>query len=299
MLLFFTPYTYLFLSLYFVVLSLIFSLRNFFIFWLFIEILILLFIGISYTLFSHSYTHLILYFLFQTLGSFSILVTYLFSIKYLLYTSLFLKLGIFPFFSWYINVLYRFPPFMLFLSSTIHKLPPIYIFYLTLDISITEFIVIIMILTILVSSSIIFFIKDLRYLIVVSSIGNNTFLLLAVISNSLVVFRFFYFIYVIRIILLITTFGNLTSHSYSYNLSHMVFTSYLLALLLNLASFPPFPGFFSKFLVFLSCIEAYSNLNSYFLLIIVLNVVIMIRYISVYFKYIINIYRNNSNLVLY
>jgi len=63
------------------------------------EIVILLFIGVSYTIFIHRYTQLILYFLFQTVASFSVLVFYLFSYKYLLFVRLFLKLGMFPFFS--------------------------------------------------------------------------------------------------------------------------------------------------------------------------------------------------------
>jgi len=99
MLIFFTPYTYMFLSLYFFITFILLRISNFFIFWLIIEIIMLLYIGVSYTIFTHRYTQLIIYFLFQTLASFSILVSYLISYKYLLFISLFLKLGIFPFFS--------------------------------------------------------------------------------------------------------------------------------------------------------------------------------------------------------
>lgn len=59
----------------------------------------LLFIGLSYTIFVHSYTQLILYFLIQTLASFGMLVFYTLDANYLLYFALFLKLGIFPFMS--------------------------------------------------------------------------------------------------------------------------------------------------------------------------------------------------------
>jgi len=59
----------------------------------------LLFMGLSYTIFTHSFTQLILYFLIQTLASFSMLVFYTLDLSYLFYFSLFFKLGIFPFIS--------------------------------------------------------------------------------------------------------------------------------------------------------------------------------------------------------
>ena len=299
MLLFFTPYTYLFLSFYFLVIFNMFSINSFYIFWLFMEILILLFIGVAYTVFTHSYTQLMLYFLFQTIGSFSILVIYLFSFKTLLFFRLFFKLGIFPFFSWYINVLYRFPSSLLFLARTFHKLPPIYIFYLIIDIESLSLLLIVISLTVLVSSVYMLNIYDLRYLIIVSSIGNNSFLLLAVIRNSLLVFSIFYSIYVVTILLILSSFLNIISHSISYSVVFSSFSIILILLLLNLASFPPFPGFFTKFMVFFSCITQYRHLSYYFLSLIIVNVIIIVSYVNVIFKYLINVYGNTSNLVLY
>ena len=299
MFLLFTPYSYIFLSFYFLVISVIFSVSNFFLFWLFIEILILLFIGISYTLFTHRYTQLILYFLFQTLGSFFVLVIYIFSIKYLLFFSLFLKLGIFPFFSWYVNVLYRFPSFLLFLARTLHKLPPMYIFFLVYRIEDVRFLFIFSALTILVSSFYIFTIFDLRYLLIVSSIGNNSFILLAVMSNNLMMFAIFYRVYFLNMLLLLLRFRNLTSHSYSYRIRFRVFGIYIFFLLLNLGSFPPFPGFFTKFLVFTCCYTIY-RFNSHFLVIIMLvNVLIIVSYVNVFFKYILNVYSNSCYMIIF
>jgi formate hydrogenlyase subunit 3/multisubunit Na+/H+ antiporter MnhD subunit len=250
MFIFFTPYTYLFLSLYFIILTFMFSINNFFIYWLFIEIVMLLFIGVSYTIFIHSYTQLMLYFLFQTLASFSVIVFYLLTYKYLLFIRLFLKLGMFPFFSWYINVLYRFPSFILFLSSTLHKLPPIYIFYMMFEYQYIAFILLFCVLTVIISSIYMLYVKDLRYLVIISSVGNNSFMLLAILSNSVLVFLLFYTVYMVNTYLILYRFGNLSSHTMSYKLSYSIFILALFLLLLNLGSFPPFPGFFSKFLVF-------------------------------------------------
>ena len=299
MFVFFTPYTYLFLSLYFIVILFIVSINNFFMFWLFIEIVILLFIGVSYTVFIHSYTQLILYFLFQTLASFSILVFYIFSYKYLLFVGLFFKLGIFPFFSWYINVLYRFPSFILFLSSTLHKLPPIYIFYMILEYQYINYIMWFCILTVLISSVYMLYVKDLRYLIIVSSVGNNAFLLLAMLTNNIVIFILFYGVYILNTYLILHSFGNLRAHSMSYTSSYSVFILYLFVLLLNLGSFPPMPGFFTKFLVFFTCVSLYQDLYFYLLLVMLFNVIIIVTYILIFFKYIINVYTAPINLVIY
>jgi NADH:ubiquinone oxidoreductase subunit 2 (subunit N) len=205
----------------------------------------------------------------------------------------------FPFFSWYINVLYRFPSFILFLARTFHKLPPLYIFFLVIDKEILLFILLVSIFTILIASVFMLSIYDLRYLLIVSSIGNNSFLLLAVITNRIFLFSIFYFIYFITIFLILLTFNNLTSHSYSYSLNFSLFSIYLMLLILNLASFPPFPGFFTKFFIFLVCYSIYSYYSYFLLIIIILNVLIIVSYIRVFFKYIVNIYSNSSNLILY
>lgn len=72
----------------------------------------LLFIGLRYTLFVRSYSQLIVYFLIQTLSSFMLLVFYIYSIPSLLTIAFLIKLSIFPFFMWYINLIYKFPNFI-------------------------------------------------------------------------------------------------------------------------------------------------------------------------------------------
>ena len=166
----------------------LFRISNFYFFWLYIEIAILLFIGLSYTVFTHSFTQLMLYFLIQTLASFGILVFYTIDLSLLFYFSLFLKLGIFPFISWYLNVLYRFPSFILLLRRTLHKLPPLFLFYIVYNPSYSSFVIVSVLLSLVVGGFYILNVLDLRYLIVVSSIANNGFLLIGLISGSMVSF---------------------------------------------------------------------------------------------------------------
>jgi len=74
-----------------------------------------------------SYAQLMIYFLIQTIASFIILVFYLYDLSILITLAFVLKLSIFPFFIWYINVIYRLPNFIFWLASTLHKIPPILI----------------------------------------------------------------------------------------------------------------------------------------------------------------------------
>ena len=299
MFIFFTPYTYFFMSLYFLTLSFLLSINRFLFYWLFIEVLMLLFIGISYTVFLHRYSQLIVYFLFQTLASFSILAFYLLSLKYLLLLSLFLKLGMFPFFSWYINVLYRFPSSILFLASTFHKLPPLLILYIVCELNYIPFIVVISLVTIFVSSVYMLYITDLRYLLVVSRIGNNAFIVLATLTNNISLFTLFYRLYTVNLFLIFYRFGPIVSHNLQYHRALTSLNIFLFFLLLNLSSLPPLPTFLSKFLVIFYCMESYSSISYLFVLILLTNVVIVVSYISILLKYFINIYSNSTRLLVY
>ena len=117
----------------------------------------------------------------QTLASFSMLVFYTLDFSYLFYFFLFFKLGIFPFISWYLNVLYRFPSFVLLLSRTLHKLPPLFLFLLVYNSTYSSFILLSVLLSLIVGGFYMLNVLDLRYLIVVSSMANNGFLLLGLI----------------------------------------------------------------------------------------------------------------------
>lgn len=295
----FTPYTHIFIAIYYIVISQIFITNSFFIYWIIIEVLILLFMGFRYTLFYNRYTQLILYFLFQTLGSFRIIVAYLFSLKYFLLFSVFFKLGIFPFYSWYINVLYRFPNPRILLASTWHKLPPLFIFYLVLDRRILSFVFIFITLTVIVSSVFMMSIYNIRYLVIVSSIGNNAFLLLALIRERFRVFILFYVIYYIAIRLILKTFRQIRTHNYSANPSLGWDRFITFFVMFNIASLPPLPVFIGKFLVLFNCISIYTNHSIYLLLIVLINVMIIVSYVNITFKYIINVYTNSSQYFLY
>jgi len=295
----FTPFTFFFVRVYRIVLLFIFSLSNFYFFWLYIEIAILLFIGLSYTIFSHSFTQLILYFLIQTLASFSMLVFYTLDFSYLFYFFLFFKLGIFPFISWYLNVLYRFPSFALLLSRTLHKLPPLFLFLLVYNSTYSSFILLSVLLSLIVGGFYMLNVLDLRYLIVVSSMANNGFLLLGLISGSMFVFWLFYSLYFLNMFFILYMLGGFTKLSFNQIRSKSLTTIVVLALLFNLAALPPFPMFFAKFIVLLEYFTSAPN-STYMVVILVLaNVFMMASYCQLLIKYVVNNYSHSSSHLLF
>jgi len=295
----FTPFTFFFVRVYRIVLLFIFSLSNFYFFWLYIEIAILLFIGLSYTIFSHSFTQLILYFLIQTLASFSMLVFYTLDFSYLFYFFLFFKLGIFPFISWYLNVLYRFPSFVLLLSRTLHKLPPLFLFLLVYNSTYSSFILLSVLLSLIVGGFYMLNVLDLRYLIVVSSMANNGFLLLGLISGSMFVFWLFYSLYFLNMFFILYMLGGFTKLSFNQIRSKSLTTIVVLALLFNLAALPPFPMFFAKFLVLLEYFTSAPNSTYMIVILILANVFIMASYCQLLIKYVVNNYSHSSSHLLF
>jgi len=295
----FTPFTFFFVRVYRVVLLFIFSLSNFYFFWLYIEIAMLLFIGLSYTVFTHSFTQLMLYFLIQTLASFSMLVFYTLDFSYLFYFSLFFKLGMFPFMSWYLNVLYRFPSFVLLLSRTLHKLPPLFLFFLVYDSTYSSFILLSVLFSLVVGGFYMLNVLDLRYLIVVSSIANNGFLLLGLMSGSMFVFWLFYSFYFLNMFFVLYILGGFTKISFNQIRTKSFTTIVILALLFNLAALPPFPMFFAKFLVLLEYFTSASNSTYMVVMLVLANVFIMASYCQLLIKYVVNNYSHSSSHLLF
>lgn len=146
-------------------------------------------------------------------------------------------------------MLYRFPNFILFLSSTLHKLPPLILFWLVYSQEFVSFIIISVALSVLVGGYYILTILDLRYLIVVSSMANNGFLLLSLISGTLASFTMFYTIYVFNMLFILGIIGILVKPLVVVSRSKRFQVLLIMMLLLNMASLPPLPMFLAKFLI--------------------------------------------------
>lgn len=294
MFLVFTPFRYFFLSSYLIVLLFLFSINNFYLFWLYIEVLMLLFIGFSYTIFSNRYTQLMVYFLIQTVASFRILVFYTLDYKFLFCMFLFLKLGIFPFFSWYINVLYRFPSSLLLLSSTLHKLPPLLLLRIVFTSSEVALLSVICLITLVLGGFFMLRVLDFRYLLVVSSIANNRFLVFGIISGSYISFFIFYGLYFLTIALRLYLLDNFIKPLLISNSTKPFIILLITLLLLNIAALPPLPMFIAKFLLIYDFLAIHSSFMGLVILLVLANVSMVVSYCQLFIKLTTHSYTNIS-----
>ena len=265
------------------------SISNFIIYWVFIEFLILIFMGIIYTILLNSFSSLMLYFIIQALSSFLLLSAYLFSSSLLITLSILLKLSIFPFHSWFIRVSYRFPTFILWLISTLHKIP-IFIILIIFHLSLNTLILwSSFCLSCIISGLLILSLVDLRIILIVSSIGNNSWFFLSSIINQFT-FLLFIFFYSLTLFLI---FINLSNFS-KFNSSRSITTRFLIV---SLSGLPPFPIFFSKILILLQLLLT-LNFRFYLLLFLIRASTILIGYIYSISKFFISSYRIKIDLLL-
>ena len=296
MFLIFTPFTFIYFVLYIFFLLSLFTISNFYYFWVSIEFIMLLFIGIAYTLFTNGFSQLISYFLIQTLSSFILILSYSYSHSDFITLAILLKLSIFPFVFWYTNVMYRFPNFLLWLARTLHKVPVLLIiksFSLRINYSLVWTS---LIFTVLFRALIMLFIQDFRMLLILSSIGNNSWFILSQLCSNFIFLSFILF-YSINFLILVSIFNSLSSISSSHHLFFDSKIHFLALSVISLSGLPPFPLFFLKIAVIYSIISTFG-LTYLFTIFLVLNSLIVGAYIQSLIKYYINVYSSHLNYLL-
>lgn len=290
MFLLFTPFTFLYLVVYIMFLFSFFVSTNFYWCWISIEFLMLIFIGVSYTLFYNSFSSLLVYFLVQAFSSFSVLIFYVIQQPLLFTVRLLLKLSIFPFHSWFINSVYNFPNFIVFLSSTLHKLPifiMLILYSLPVNYTLLWFSIL---LTFFISGFLMISTHDFRLLLIYSSVGNNRWLLISSFSGVFV-FLLFFFTYLIRLLLIFVILGS-NSKPFSFvfhkNLPPQII---FIVTFVSLSGLPPYPLFFIKiYLIYNLFFSLYSS--SLFLLVIFSSSFLLIGYLRIGIKFLIYSYSN-------
>nr|AGI78552.1 NADH dehydrogenase subunit 2 [Brachionus koreanus] len=290
----FTPYSFIFFSLYSVTFVLCLLIGNFYYYWMVMELIMLLFMGLSYTLFVSSYSQLMSYFLIQAISSFSILISFMHSYMFLFTVSLLLKLSMFPFYAWYINVIYRFPNFIFWLSGTLHKLPLlIMMFNFSLSLNM-NLIWLSIVFTTLLSGFMMLMVVDLRMLLVLSSVGNNSWLLISQMTD-LFSFLTFFTVYSFSLLMLLFSFSGLSKFpSYTSVGSDNYFLSMWVV---SLSGMPPLPLFFSKMIVLFSFIGVHS-MNYLFILFLLSNSLMVMAYLQSIMKFFVYSFSTSSHLLL-
>lgn len=292
----FTPYTFMYLVFYVSFLFTFFVSTRFYWCWISIEIIILLFIGISYTLFFNSFSNLLVYFLIQAFSSFSLLIFYIFSIPFLFTLSLLLKLSLFPFHSWFISSVYYFPNFVFFIVSTLHKLPifiMLILYPLPLNFSLLWFSIL---FTFFVSGFLILRTRDIRLLLVLSSVGNNSWFFLRSFSG-MYTFLVFAIVYIVSLFTLFFSLGT-SSKPYLFNSHHNVPLTNITGLIfVSLSGLPPFPLFFSKIYVIYSLFISTWLSSRLLLLVVFSRSFLLIAYLSILIKIVVYSYSTLTGFI--
>lgn len=288
----FRPFTYFYLRVYSCLIVSLFMVSNIFFFWLIIEFLLLLLMGVSYSILAGRFSSLILFFLIQAFSSMGLLVFYLLNFP-LLFTAFFLfKLSMFPFHFWVLSVSYRMPNLLLFLTSTLNKLP-VFLIIFTFDLNLySPLLWLSIVLSLFISGSSMIWTSDLRLLVISSSIGNNSWFSLCCLYSFRVFFIFFSF-YCLLLLFLFVSLKSLMNLSLNFTNRFRLIN----CLLLFMSGLPPFPMFFLKifvlFLVFRLIMFSYP-----LLLFILMSSLIVMGYVNYMFKVFIYQIRTPSLLTL-
>ena len=199
---------------------------------------------------------------------------------YLPKISIFIKLGISPFHTWFISILKTCSLFILIILSSIQKIIPliilnnIYINYLLFYLSI----IITIIFIIFILSSVI----NLNKLLAISSLGNILWLISRnILSLKLILLFIFIYIY---LLLGIYIFYNIYYYNIFIQINRINYFDKIIIVIvfISLGGIPPILGFLRKLLI-LKIIFIYENIFL-FLLIIFSSLILLYHYISrIYF----------------
>jgi len=277
-------FNFYFLLLVSIIISIRFNSR--FIIWLRLEINMLRFLPIISSGLNIELENSVKYFLIQRWASIIFLISYFFcsyfinSIRILLILSIFIKLGISPFHTWFISILKTCSLYILMLLSTLQKIIPLIILnnvFFFFRIFYFCIIITIIFLVIILSSVI-----NINKLLALSSLGN----ILWLISSNLLSLKLMILFLTIYVFLLMGIY--LFYNSFYYNLFIQInrinfFDKIIIVLLfISLGGMPPLLGFLRKFLI-LKIIFIYENLIL-FLIIIFSSLVLLYHYMSrIYF----------------
>ena len=277
-------FNFYFLLLVSIIISIRFNSR--FIIWLRLEINMLRFLPIISSGLNIELENSVKYFLIQRWASIIFLISYFFcsyfinSIRILLILSIFIKLGISPFHTWFISILKTCSLYILMLLSSLQKIIPLIILnnvFFFFRIFYFCIIMTIIFLVIILSSVI-----NINKLLALSSLGN----ILWLISSNLLSLKLMILFLTIYVFLLMGIY--LFYNSFYYNLFIQInrinfFDKIIIVLLfISLGGMPPLLGFLRKFLI-LKIIFIYENLIL-FLIIIFSSLVLLYHYMSrIYF----------------
>lgn len=286
---FYTPFSFIIFSVYVVQLFFLVSIAEFILYWFVIEITNLVFIGVSYSLFKNNFTQLLIFFIIQVISAFCLFVFYILNYPVFFTFSISLKLGMFPFYFWFINLVYFYPNTIFLFILTLFKVPRFIIIHIFSSMLFLDLIVYLSLLTLLVGGCIIVISNDIRLILLSSSVANNSWFFFSLQAG---VFLFFIFLLVYRVFLWLILHSNYNSLSFSFLHRGSISLKLLLVFsLVVLSGLPPFPIFFLKFFVVLCLMEKFLSLH-FLVFALIFNILIVLGYLKSCFYFISSVYSN-------
>jgi NADH:ubiquinone oxidoreductase subunit 2 (subunit N) len=154
-------------------------------------------------------------------------------------------------------------------------------------------------LTLVVGGVLIIFSIDLRFTIIVSSLGGTCWLLLRLLRSSVLPFLVYLMLYYVNTLLFFFYVGALSQEPNGLTLTHSNSKIYLFFVLFAIRGLPPFPLFFSKLIVL--CYLLLESPMFYYLglVLLVLNVLSIIGYCYVVFSLLVNSYSSLRKYLLF
>lgn len=280
----FTPHFFIFGVVYIIFAFSLVFVDVFFYFWVLIELSTLVFIGMSYSVFKNSVSSLLVFFIIQAISAFILLVFYLLEFSLIISVAMSLKLSMFPFHFWFINLVVMFPNLIFFIARTFYKLPSLFMLNFFPPFFRSTLLIISGVFTLFLGGLMIIFSSDLRFILICSSVSNNTWFYLSQFCGilSFLVYWIFYSFFLAIVFLALEG-----SMSFSYKLggSDKIF---VLLSLFSMSGLPPFPLFFIKMFVVFSLFYSLYSIHLFFVLLITL--LLLVGYIKFCFTYIYSIY---------
>lgn len=203
-----------------------------------------------------------------------------------------LKLSMFPFHFWFLQLVRFFPNFIFFLSRTLFKLPSIFILGLFRECLSISIILGSSIITLLMGGVLMLFSIDLRFLMLCSSVANNSWLVVSQYFGGFVVFGVFMVVYSFFLLLVLKVVGSLMSVGFlTVTMGSSDQKFFLFFLLLNLSGLPPFLLFFAKIIV-VYCIILRARMI-FTLFFVLFSLVLLVGYLKFSFIYLIRLFQTS------
>uniref|UniRef100_A0AAU6PBL7 NADH-ubiquinone oxidoreductase chain 2 n=1 Tax=Amblyseius hainanensis TaxID=3061184 RepID=A0AAU6PBL7_9ACAR len=263
-----------------------FSSNSLFFIWISMEINMLTYISMMKPKNSKNYNNLMMYYIIQSLASSLFIFFFILSyfnnflsnysyIFFIIFLSMWMKMGFFPFSAWYFQMSENLNWFMWFMLNTLQKIMPLWI--LTFFLTKTKLLNLMILLNVLYSLFEIWNQVSIRWMINASSLNHFSWMILSL-NSKFNIWEMYFIFYLLSSAILYAMLWHMnwnsmlnTNNNTNYN--NLVYFSLIL---FNFMGLPPFLGFLPKLMVMMT-------VTSWFLMILLILLTIFTSIIYIFY----------------